>query len=571
MNDFEREDIGARSDDSEHLDFFPPHYRVGRTKFIIVTGGVMSGVGKGVCTASLSHLLQQLGFSVTTMKIDGYLNVDAGTLNPYRHGETFVLDDGTECDLDLGTYERFLDTTLNRHNYMTSGKIYARILAKERRGEYLGRDVQIVPHVTGEIKYLMRQKAQEGPYDMVLVEIGGTVGDIENVHFIEAARELIRDEGRDNVMYIHVTMVPWSEATGEQKSKPTQHSIKKLLEMGVQPDIIVCRSKHDLQRKVREKISLHCNVQIDHVISSPDTESVYTLPALFQEQQFAETVISRLRLNMPYPAEGEKQVPFTPFVRHASRQNPPLTIAMTGKYSTMKDSYLSIINALEHTEPAEGVHVDVRFLDTTDFDNASPAMLRENLHDVHGILVPGGYGVRGTEGMIRCIRYARERQVPYLGLCLGFQLAAIEFARSVCGVEKAASTEFDPHTQEPLICLLPEQQQVRDLGGTQRLGGHDVALLPGSRVAAMYGRDVVRERFRHRYELNNDYKAAFEKCGIVFCGMTPDQRVMQILDYPAHPFFVATQFHPELLSRPLRPHPLFLAFVRAAKQHQIPS
>ena len=571
MNDFEREEIGTRSDDSESLDFFPPHYRVGRTKFIVVTGGVMSGVGKGVCTASLSHLLQRLGFSVTTMKIDGYLNVDAGTLNPYRHGETFVLDDGTECDLDLGTYERFLDTTLNRNNYMTSGKIYARILAKERRGEYLGRDVQIVPHVTGEIKYLMRQKAQEGPYDMVLVEIGGTVGDIENVHFIEAARELNRDEGRDNVMYIHVTMVPWSEATGEQKSKPTQHSIKKLLEMGVQPDIIVCRSKHDLQRKVREKISLHCNVPIDHVISSPDTESVYTLPALFQEQHLAETAISRLRLNMPYPAEGEKQVPFAPFLRHVRRKNPPLTIAMTGKYSTMKDSYLSITNALEHTEPAEGVHIDVRFLDTTDFDNASPAVLRENLHDVHGILVPGGYGVRGTEGMIRCIRYARERQVPYLGLCLGFQLAAIEFGRSVCGVEKATSTEFDPHTQEPLICLLPEQQQVRNLGGTQRLGGHDVALLPGSRVQAFYGRDTVRERFRHRYELNNDYKAAFEKCGVVFCGMTPDQRVMQIFDYPAHPFYVATQFHPELLSRPLRPHPLFLAFVQAAKKHQNPS
>jgi CTP synthase len=571
MNDFEREEIGTRSDDSESLDFFPPHYRVGRTKFIVVTGGVMSGVGKGVCTASLSHLLQRLGFSVTTMKIDGYLNVDAGTLNPYRHGETFVLDDGTECDLDLGTYERFLDTTLNRNNYMTSGKIYARILAKERRGEYLGRDVQIVPHVTGEIKYLMRQKAQEGPYDMVLVEIGGTVGDIENVHFIEAARELIRDEGRDNVMYIHVTMVPWSEASGEQKSKPTQHSIKKLLEMGVQPDIIVCRSKHDLQRKVREKISLHCNVPIDHVISSPDTESVYTLPALFQEQHLAETAISRLRLNMPYPAEGEKQVPFAPFLRHVRRKNPPLTIAMTGKYSTMKDSYLSITNALEHTEPAEGVHIDVRFLDTTDFDNASPAVLRENLHDVHGILVPGGYGVRGTEGMIRCIRYARERQVPYLGLCLGFQLAAIEFGRSVCGVEKATSTEFDPHTQEPLICLLPEQQQVRNLGGTQRLGGHDVALLPGSRVQAFYGRDTVRERFRHRYELNNDYKAAFEKCGVVFCGMTPDQRVMQIFDYPAHPFYVATQFHPELLSRPLRPHPLFLAFVQAAKKHQNPS
>ena len=568
MNVFEREEIGARSDDSESLDFFPPHYRIGRTKYIIVTGGVMSGVGKGVCTASLSHLLQRLGFSVTTMKIDGYLNVDAGTLNPYRHGETFVLDDGTECDLDLGTYERFLDTTLNRHNYMTSGKIYARILAKERRGEYLGRDVQIVPHVTGEIKYLIRKKAQEGPYDMVLVEIGGTVGDIENVHFIEAARELIRDEGRDNVMYIHVTMVPWSEATGEQKSKPTQHSVKKLLELGVQPDIIVCRSKMGLQNKVREKISLHGNVAIDNVISSPDTDSVYTLPALFQEQQFAETTISRLRLNMPYPAGGEKQVPFAAFVRHARKRNPHLIVAMTGKYSTMKDSYLSITNALEHTQPAEGVQIDVRYLDTTDFDTASPAALREQLHDVHGILVPGGYGVRGTEGMIRCIRYAREQQVPYLGLCLGFQLAAIEIARSVCGVEKAASTEFEPHTEEPLICLLPEQQQVDDLGGTQRLGGHDVMLLPGSRVQAMYGCETARERFRHRYELNNEYKAAFEKCGVVFCGMTPDKRIMQILDFPAHPFFVATQYHPELLSRPQRPHPLFLAFVQAAKKHQ---
>jgi CTP synthase len=566
MKDIDREELSVRTEDSEHLDFFPTHYRVGRTKYIIVTGGVMSGVGKGVFTASLSHLLQFLGFSVTTIKIDGYLNLDAGTLNPYRHGETFVLDDGTECDLDLGTYERFLDTTLNSFNYMTSGKIYWRILSKERRGEYLGRDVQIVPHVTGEIKYLLREKAKEGPYDMVLVEIGGTVGDIENLHFIEAARELMYDEGRDNVMFAHVTMVPWAEASGEQKSKPTQHSVKKLLEMGIQPDIIVCRSKQALQPKVREKISLHCNVPIEHVISSPDTDSIYVLPALFQEQHLAEITTSRLRLNMPYPSkDGTLQEPFAPFVRHAKRHCPALTIAVTGKYSSMRDSYISISNALIHTEPSEDVRINLQFIDTTEFDNVAHS-IHKCLEGVHGIIVPGGYGLRGTEGMIRVIQYARERQVPYLGLCFGFQLAAIEFARHVCGLEKATSTEFEPHTPEPLIALLPEQEQINDLGGTQRLGGHDVLLIPGTRVHRFYGQDVVRERFRHRYELNNAYKTILEEAGLVFCGMTPDRRIMQILDYPAHPFFIATQFHPELLSRPLRPHPLFLEFVRAAKR-----
>jgi CTP synthase len=567
MRDFDREEISLRTDDSEYLDFFPPHYRIGRTKYIIVTGGVMSGVGKGVFTASLSHLLQHLGFSVSTMKIDGYLNLDAGTLNPYRHGETFVLDDGTECDLDLGTYERFLDTTLNSLNYMTSGKIYSRILTKERRGEYLGRDVQIVPHVTGEIKYLIRQKAQEGPYDMVLVEIGGTVGDIENLHFIEAAREIMNDEGRDNIMFAHVTMVPWAEASGEQKSKPTQHSVKKLLEMGIQPDIVVCRSPEPLQRKVREKISLHCNVPIDHVISNPDAESIYTLPSLFQQQHLAEITTSRLRLNMPYPSKDSSQIPFEPFVQHIKRHSPTLSIAITGKYSSMRDSYISITNALEHTEPYEQIRINLQFIDTTDFDNDGSAILKA-LHDAHGIIVPGGYGLRGTEGMLRFIQYAREHQVPYLGLCFGFQLAAIEFARRVCGMEKATSTEFDAHAPEPLISLLPEQEEVSDLGGTQRLGGHDVLLQPGTRVHKIYGRDMIHERFRHRYELNNVYKAALEEAGLVFCGMTPDHRIMQILDYPPHPFFIATQFHPELLSRPNRPHPLFQAFVRAAKRHQ---
>lgn len=567
MKDFDREEISLRTDDSEYLDFFPPHYRIGRTKYIIVTGGVMSGVGKGVFTASLSHLLQNAGFSVSAMKIDGYLNLDAGTLNPYRHGETFVLDDGTECDLDLGTYERFLDTTLNSFNYMTSGKIYWHILSKERRGEYLGRDVQIVPHVTGEIKYLIRQKAKEGPYDIILVEIGGTVGDIENLHFIEATRELMMDEGRDNIMFAHVTMVPWSEATGEQKSKPTQHSVKKLLEMGIQPDLIVCRSKQPLQPKVREKISLHCNVPMHQVISSPDTDSIYTLPYLLQQQELTTIATSRLHLNMPYPAKDSAQIPFAQFVQHSKRRSPVLNVMITGKYSAMRDSYISITNALEHTEPYEQLRINLQFLDTTDFDNASRAV-SDVLDDVHGIIVPGGYGQRGTEGMIRFIRHAREQQIPYLGLCFGFQLAAIEFARHVCGLEKATSTEFEPHTPEPLISLLPEQEEISELGGTQRLGGHNVLLKPGTRVHRIYGSDVIHERFRHRYELNNTYRTKLEEAGMVFCGMTPDHRIMQILDYPPHPFFIATQFHPELLSRPNRPHPLFHEFVRIAKRHR---
>ncbi len=567
MKDLDREEISLQTDDSEYLDFFPPHYRIGRSKYIIVTGGVMSGVGKGVFTASLSHLLQHAGFSVTTMKIDGYLNLDAGTLNPYRHGETFVLDDGTECDLDLGTYERFLDTTLNSFNYMTSGKIYSRILAKERRGEYLGRDVQIVPHVTGEIKDLIRQKAKEAPYDIILVEIGGTVGDIENLHFIEATRELMMDEGRENIMFAHVTMVPWSEASGEQKSKPTQHSVKKLLEMGIQPDIIVCRSKEPLQRKVREKISLYCNVPIDQVISSPDTDSIYTLPHLLDQQNLTTIATSRLRLNMPYPSKESAQSLFAPFVHHNKRRSPVLNIAVTGKYSSMRDSYISITKALEHAEPWEQIRVNLEFIDTTDFDHDEQLTV-DVLRDVHGIIVPGGYGLRGTDGMIRCIQYARKHQIPYLGLCLGFQLAAIEFARHVCGLEKAASTEFDPDTPEPLISLQPDQEEISDLGGTQRLGGHDVLLKPGTRVHRIYGKDVVHERFRHRYELNTTYKEALEEAGMVFCGMTPDRRIMQILDLPAHPFFMATQFHPEWLSRPNRPHPLFHEFVRAAKRYR---
>ncbi|MGQ4808021.1 CTP synthase [Candidatus Entotheonellaceae bacterium PAL068K] len=566
MKDFDREEISLRTDDSEYLDFFPPHYRIGRTKYIIVTGGVMSGVGKGVCIASLSHLLQQAGFSVSTIKIDGYLNLDAGTLNPYRHGETFVLDDGTECDLDLGTYERFLDTTLNSLNYMTSGKIYSRILAKERRGEYLGRDVQIVPHVTGEIKYLIRQKAQEGPYDMVLVEIGGTVGDIENLHFIEAAREIMHDEGHDNIMFTHVTMVPWSDASGEQKSKPTQHSVKKLLEMGIQPDIVVCRSQHALQPKVREKISLHCNVPINHVISSPDTESIYTVPSLFQQQDLTTVATRRLGLNMPHTLKEDLQLPFALFVHHSQHRSPVLNIVITGKYSAMRDSYISITHALDHTGPCEDVRINLQFLDTTDFDHEDRSVLAA-LDEVHGVIVPGGYGSRGTAGMLRFIRYAREHQIPYLGLCLGFQLAAIEFARHVCHLEKATSTEFDPQTPEPLISLLPEQEEVSDLGGTQRLGGHDVLLKPGTRVHRIYGQDTVHERFRHRYELNNAYKDSLEEAGLMFCGMTPDHRIMQILDYPTHPFYIATQFHPEWTSRPNRPHPLFREFVRVTKHH----
>ena len=562
--DVDLESVGTRTDDAEQIDFFPPNYRTGRTKYVFVTGGVMSGVGKGVFSASLGHLLKNYDFTLSQIKMDGYLNIDAGTINPYRHGEVFVLNDGTECDMDLGTYERFLDDNLNRYNYITSGKVYRIVLDKERRGEYLGRDVLVIPHVTGEIKYLIRTKAHEGPYEILVVEIGGTVGDIENLHFIEAAREMLHDEGRENVMFVHVTQVPYNETTGEQKSKPTQHSVKALLELGIQPDMIVCRSTQPLNEKVRQKISLYCNVSHEHVISSPDIDSIYNVPDLLDKQGVAQLVAEKL--NSSLPQSFSRSRPFDSYIKHLSRPNKEVRIAVTGKYTALHDSYVSIMNAIEHSELRENVTIKTEWIDTSEYAAGEP-IDDEVLSGISGVLVPGGFGERGAEGKIRFIQYARENGIPFLGLCYGFQLAVVEFARNICDLSRAGHTEVDPNTDTPVIYLLPEQRRLSGMGGTMRLGGHEVKIRRGTMAYRYYQEDLAVERFRHRYEFNNDYKELIEGHGMVFSGMTPDEQIMQILEITDHPFFMATQFHPEFTSRPYRPQPLFQAFVLAARMY----
>ena len=562
---FDFQTISTQTDDSEDVDYFPPAYRIGRTKYIVITGGGMSGVGKGVFSASTANLLQHYGFSVSQMKIDGYLNYDAGTLNPYRHGEVFVLEDGTECDMDLGTYERFLAENLSRDNYLTSGKLYTHVLEKERRGKYLGRDVLVIPHVTGEIKNFIRTLAIRKPYDVVLIEIGGTVGDIENLHFIEAARELYVAEGRENVMFCHVTMLPYNEASGEQKSKPTQHSVKKLLETGIQPDIIVGRCPVGIQPKVRQKISLFCNVPQQNVISSPDLSSIYILPHLLDRQELATTISRRLKLSLPMPvSRREPQPPLAPYIEHYKAENlPTIKVAITGKYATLKDSYVSIVNALEHCEVATGCRIEVAWIETTEISTAADVerMLPD---DVAAVIVPGGFGARGVEGKIQVIRRCREQGIPFLGICYGFHFAVVEFARHVLGLDGAHTTEVNAKTAHPVIDLLPEQRKKRKLGGTMRLGGHAVKLKTETAAAALYdGAAQVVERFRHRFEFNNDFREAFEEGGMRFSGSTPDGEIMQILELPGHPYFMASQFHPEYTSRPLTPNPLFLGLVKA--------
>ncbi|MEE2708888.1 MAG: CTP synthase [Gemmatimonadota bacterium] len=562
-DDIDLEIFGAKTDDREQIDFFPPNYRIGRTKYIFVTGGVMSGVGKGVFSASLGHLLKHYNFTVSQIKMDGYLNIDAGTINPYRHGEVFVLNDGTECDMDLGTYERFLDDDLNEYNYITAGKIYRIVLDKERRGEYLGRDVQVIPHVTGEIKYLIRTKAHEGPYDVVVVEVGGTVGDLENMHFIEAAREMLHEEGRENVMFSHVTQVPYNESTGEQKSKPTQHSVRTLQQLGVQPDMVVCRSERALTDKVRQKISLYGTIPEQHVISSPDTDSIYKLPTLLDKQRVAQSVAESLKMYLPQSFDTAR--PFDSYIKHLSRRNKKtIHIAITGKYTALHDSYVSIMNALEHSELREKVTVKLDWIDTSEYSDTHP-IDGKALEGISGIIVPGGFGERGAEGKIRFVQHARENGIPFLGLCYGFQLAVVEFARNICGLERANHTEVEPDTDTPVIYLLPDQRKLSGMGGTMRLGGQDVKIIRGTQAFGCYQKELSVERFRHRYEFNNEYKEVIEKHGLVFSGMTPEEDIMQIMEIPTHPFFMASQFHPELTSRPYHANPLFQEFVKAAR------
>ncbi|MHC4086608.1 MAG: CTP synthase [Planctomycetota bacterium] len=554
------------STDSEFFAPIPPGYKKGKTRYCFVLGTVMSGLGKGIFSSCLAKLMQDKGLKVSPIKLEGYLNIDSGTLNPFRHGEVFVLDDGMECDMDLGTYERMLDMDLTRANFATSGQIFSSILHKERHGDYLGRDVQMIPHVTGEVKLKLRQLAIESNADIVFVEIGGTVGDLENAYFIEATRELAYEEGPNSCCFVALTYILEPKTLGEQKSKAAQLGIKQLMQCGIQPDIIACRASNPVSEKAREKISLYSNVPIKRVVSLPDSTSIYKIPAMLRDNSLDFEVLRLLkiedRINLRHERKAWAQ--WCDFTDKIGSANHRITIGITGKYTTVRDSYASIINALEHAGIALASDVKIKWIETTAINNENVA---ENLNDVDGIIVPGGFGTRGAEGKIACIKYARENNLPYLGLCFGFQMAVIEFARNVCSLPEANSTEISPDCSEPVIDILPEQKKIEGLGGNMRLGGRKIELKPQTLAWKLFGKaDSVRMRFRHRYEVDPRYIEVLEKAGMVFSGKAPNQPIMQILEIPSHPFFMGTQAHPCLTSRPLKPQPMFAGLVAAATQ-----
>jgi CTP synthase len=565
----EKDLLASVSDVSTESEFFSPMpagYKKGKTRYVFVMGTVMSGLGKGIFSSCLAKLMQDKGLKVAPIKLEGYLNVDSGTLNPFRHGEVFVLDDGMECDMDLGTYERMLDQDLSKANFATSGQIFSSVLNKERHGDYLGRDVQMIPHVTGEVKLKLRQLAADTAADIVFVEIGGTVGDLENAYYIEATRELAYEEGPNSSCFVALTYILEPKTLGEQKSKAAQLGIKQLMECGIQPDIIACRAANPVSEKVRQKISVYSNVPFERVISVPDSASIYMIPAMLREAGLDFEVARLLKIEDRIDLRHERKVwaqwcDFTDKIGSASRD---VTIGITGKYTSVRDSYASIINALEHAGIALGCNVKIKWIETTGITDQNAA---DNLGDVDGIIVPGGFGTRGAEGKIACIKFARENKLPYLGLCFGFQMAVIEFARNICGLTKANSTEIDPDCPEPVISTLPEQKEIENLGGSMRLGGHDIELKPQTLAWKIFGKaKTVRMRFRHRYEVDPRYIEPLKKAGLVFSGKHPNQPIMQILELPSHPFFMGTQAHPCLTSRPLRPHPMFVGLVAAAMQ-----
>ncbi len=561
--------IGNTSDDTEFYTPIPPGYRTGQTKYVIVFGTVMSGLGKGIFASSLAKVLQDGGLTVAPIKLEGYLNLDSGTLNPYRHGEVFVLDDGMECDMDLGTYERMLDQNLTRQNFATSGQIFSRVLEKERRGSYLGRDVQMIPHVTGEVKSKLRELAVSTAADVVCVEIGGTVGDVENLYYIEAMRELAFEEGPGSVAFVALTWILEPPSLGEQKSKAAQLGIKRLMGNGIQPHILGCRAHSPVTRKVREKLSLYSNVPFERVFSMHDCESVYLIPDLLRQAGVDRAVEQILNLDDRIDADGRARAEqaWSAYVQRLHNADRAVRIGITGKYTSLRDSYASIIQALEHAGTHNDVTVNITWIDTADLEEAAVA---QALVHIDGIIVPGGFGTRGIEGKIACIRHARTHGLPYLGLCYGFQAAVIEFARNVCKLPRANTTEIDRETPHPVIDILPEQKQIEGLGGSMRLGGHDVVLKPGTLAARLFNNvPETHMRFRHRYEVDPQYVGALEAAGMIFSGHAPHQRIMQVLELPesAHPFFIGTQAHPEFLSRPLRPEPLFTGFVKAAARH----
>jgi CTP synthase len=528
-----------------------------QTRYIFVTGGVVSSLGKGIAAASIGRLLVERGMRVTIMKFDPYLNVDPGTMSPFQHGEVFVTDDGAETDLDLGHYERFIDRSLAQANNVTTGRIYLNVITKERRGEYLGSTVQVIPHVTDEIKAAMKRLAPES--DVVIVEIGGTVGDIESLPFLEATRQFRHEIGRENAIFIHLTLVPFIAAAGEVKTKPTQHSVRELMEIGIQPDILICRSERALSEEVKRKIALFCNVEFGAVVESRDVPTIYQIPLTFHEQGLDERVMHRLGLL------GRKAPDLTPWRTMVRRIVDPadhVKIAVIGKYTELIDSYKSVQEALIHGGIASDVGVEISWLASDMFVGREKT--REILAEYHGVLVPGGFGVRGIEGMLEAIRFAREAGVPFFGICLGMQTAIIEFARNVIGLDDSHSSEFAPECGNPVISLMESQQHVTDMGGTMRLGAYPCKLGKGTRAEAIYGQPQVSERHRHRYEVSNAYRDQFVEHGLTLSGLSPDGSLVEIVELQTHPWFIGCQFHPELQSRPTRPHPLFAGFIGAA-------
>lgn len=530
-------------------------------KYIFVTGGVVSSLGKGITAASLGRLLKSRGFTVSILKLDPYINVDPGTMSPLQHGEVFVTADGAETDLDLGHYERFIDTNLSQSSNVTTGKIYNSVITKERRGDYLGGTVQVIPHITNEIKERIHRVARESGADVVIAEIGGTVGDIESLPFLEAIRQFRTDVGRDEVMYIHVTLVPYLRASGELKTKPTQHSVKELRSIGIHPDVIVCRTERPLSREMRDKIALFCDTERDAVIQNLDAESLYEVPLMLEEEGLARITLRRLNL----PAREPDLTDWREMVkRHKSPQG-KVTVALVGKYVALHDAYLSVAEALAHAGIANQVEVEIQWVDSEILEEKDPA---EVLAGADGILVPGGFGYRGIEGKINAIRYARENGIPFFGLCLGMQCAVIEFARNVLGLAGANSTEFVPDTPHPVIDLMPDQREIADKGGTMRLGNYPCHLTPGSLAHKAYGQDLVYERHRHRFEVNNAYREAMAARGFRPSGIWKERDLVEIMELEGHPWFLGTQFHPEFTSRPNRPNPLFRDFIRAVVEYR---
>ncbi len=530
------------------------------TKYIFCTGGVVSSLGKGVTAASIGRLLKSRGLSVTVQKLDPYLNVDPGTMSPYEHGEVFVLEDGAETDLDLGAYERFIDENLTRSSNLTSGQVYQQVINRERRGDYLGKTIQVIPHVTNQIKASIIHVARERNADVVIVEVGGTVGDIESLPFLEAIRQMRKDAGRHNTFYIHVTLLPHLDATNELKTKPTQHSVHELRGIGIQPDMIVCRADLPVPDELRDKIALFCDVEKQAVVPLTTVDTIYEVPLILEKLGVADFICARMQME----CHSADLTEWRKMVEHIKKPKPAVTIGIVGKYIDLEDAYMSVYGALQHAATQQDYEAQIEWIAAEDLERQRGL---DRLERVHGIVVPGGFGERGIEGKVLAAKFARVHQVPYLGLCLGMQVMVIELAREVYESDEPNSTEFNPTTPHPVIDLMPDQRDIADLGGTMRLGSYPCCLIPGTVAAQAYSTNRVTERHRHRFEFNNEYRESLGRAGLVLSGLSPDARLVEIVEIKDHPFMVGSQFHPEFRSRPTRPHPLFAAFIRAACRH----